>query len=624
MSTSLPAGALLAAVICAGAAAGSLTLSAVLPQQLQEHESAAIKAAHAQELRLTETRAALDLQAQGIVAQRRAQIKAQEIRLAQAAADFNRSEQNLQSALQQSMEGLDFLTADSEKALTAFNSVYLRLLTLKQDAGAYLIAQDHQGQLFGSAEILALLPPAAMATDRNLDDLLGRAAGAEEKAAGSNSCFTAVLSGKAYTVSRLMSANVQAALLTPQPDALTAQRWQELLGAALPPDLALSCTDEAEHAAAEADGAELKHAPCSLKLTAAASPTGAAAPAEAALLQRWLPLGLMGAALLAGIVFMQLCARTVSSLRQKLNDLQQRSRTEEQALDTLSLDHKGLLTLSSTSEKDAAEILKPLLSRLTVLNHSLTQVQQAAAASALAQTGRTLQLTFLPAQAQLPVSDFLAIAALLTPCFTRQSALYDVQRIDEDNAAFFILRAEHSSLKAMCACARAALRLQLELKLKEHAGNALQAVNDWLRAAAGGENSPEPILALCGIINEKTGNYVMAGAGGIPALTLTPQSAHLAQGPESAPLGQETGSYTQFKGTLVPGDALVLATPEVWQMVTPAGATLGQEILHSRAQLASLSAEELLRALLQQEQSCQEAAQYDSAVMVLKQLRMHF
>lgn len=265
-----------------------------------------------------------------------------------------------------------------------------------------------------------------------------------------------------------------------------------------------------------------------------------------------------------------------------------------------------------------------VLQALSELNERIAQSEgralKAHEVKAEAKAARVLQLALLPAPGSMPKTDFLDIAALQQPCITRQSTVYDLFWLDENNIAFFAGSAEGSGLKASVSAALAAITLRQALKKTQHTAQALTEVN-----AAHLSHQCLPADFICCILNEKTGNFVLGSAGKSCALRITPQE-HERLGGKSPALGTGAQSeYKQQKGTLVQGDVLLLLSPELISLTAEDGQSF-EDLLLSRQEIFAQGCDDILL-FVNTEAGKILAAKgeaTDSACIALKQLQIHF
>lgn len=595
----------------------------------------------------------LDLNAQSILQQQQQQLTYSTKILQQLADNFLTAEQLLEAKLKQSLDGLDFLITDSLNELSSFESWQQRLRAFCKDSAFFasqigIITTNASGSIFCPAANRSLLD-LKDSSGRNVQQLMQdeiKAKPAVNPDINSNS-RTKVLqlksSGSGSSALALcLSYNDRAALLIYQyqqnhTDNMLESTLTELnrsLNTSEGTSFELHC--KVQENAQTVPAYRLNAAPCTLtagqilvKEGASTVATATHEPVKKSIFLQSLPALIIAGlgSLLILILFLRQSAQQLQQTEQILRQNLQNCSLLKNTLNSLQHDGTGMLRYDKeTFSKLPAADGNSLSTTLQTLNQDLKAWQQKQLQRATAAAARTLQLNLLPSVHSLPLSEFLDIAAGVTPCLQQQSALYDITRLDADSIAFLIGRAEGHDLAAMAISAKAALLLKSELANKQQPAQALSAVNSYLCQEVANPNQPAARF-LTGIINEKTGNFVMAAAGSGCALSVTPQGATELKGTASPALGLDPkASFALFKGTLVQGDTLLLFTPEVTELQGTDSAPFRNTLLEHASRLCAQDSSHSIEGLQQllTDFAGEAAASHDSIFCALKQLRIHF
>ncbi len=560
----------------------------------------------ASQLAFKQAAAALEYQVQSIEALQR-QAKATALsKLELAVLSFTRLQNASYLAATQAVSGLDFMQAEIDRNAAAFSTWHLLLL---QAAGKLPCAAVNSDSpvIYGTSSAIALLKLTNEHGQRLRDVLLSAIKEKDDETpqyffmhdAPHGTMAAVLLKGKQRAA--LLLAKVESTpLLEP-----TLKAYLQTIA----PSLQLDC-----NANPPADATPIAGSNCALL-----PPTPVAQP-NFSLNQipglAWAGV-LISALLLAGALYLY--------LKHSLSEVQHAQAKQEQTLQKLqhallALDFNAALQLhAATAQSLPAPLTTTFKDKLAALNAKLQDNLQQQKKMHTAEAARTLQLAMLPTAGALPSSDFLDIAAQLQPSLHLQSALYDVLRLNEDSIAFLIGRASGAGMPAMAAAATAFLCLRQSLCSLQHPGQALQQALHLLHSRQGNEAE---LNFTAGIINEKTGNLVLATCGSSSALWVTNQQVSSLQSPPTA----QDALPTQVKATLVPSDTLLIFTPEVSTITNASGQTFRSRL---NALAPIVCSKDSAQAVAQLQQRLQEfagaaALEYDCTFCAIKQQRIHF
>ncbi len=159
-----------------------------------------------------------------------------------------------------------------------------------------------------------------------------------------------------------------------------------------------------------------------------------------------------------------------------------------------------------------------------------------------------------------PETEFLDLHASVTDSQIPGGAFYNVLRVDEDNIGYYLgVVKSDDPLERALGMFYVTTLFEEGLRLGRTPSEILTLVSMRIR-----EHNRPNTCALCGISNEKTGNFIMAKAGSIKVFLTadlevsqlqeqsTPLLGTLSDDPENKPL------YSHFKGTLVQQDKLFI------------------------------------------------------------------
>ncbi|MBO8414932.1 MAG: SpoIIE family protein phosphatase [Proteobacteria bacterium] len=625
----------------------------------------------------------LDLKAQELTAQYRTAIKTKSAELAALQQSFSASETELADNLAQALQSVEFLAPDFERALTGSGQSYTRLTLKAAEHGALLISSDQKSGLIYAPESLKPLLQLKSLSGTSLKDSLDSAA------AGAGDSLRLEDENSVYCVRLFSFAGMNHALIfaVNKPDfpselasvlsacATAAEghdpnltllelyyNEQDLFTAHITP-----ADDPAQAHEAKQDN-PAQSADSTVKLSAEvqldALPFTLRADGRALAIDlKDTALSVFALTLIASAVLYLLLRalnRSIGAQKGTANgkatgerpaaaENQDAAGTEpdfalqlpgsrvKQVLDALqpaqNPEHNDGLQLAfkhqtaspdSAAEGSAEFSNESVQQALTELNQRLAASEESALKAvkdnAEARAARVLQLALLPAAKSVPATEFLDIAALQQPCHTRQSTVYDLFRLDENNIAFLVGSAKGSGLKASVSAALCAIALRQALKESQHTAKALTAVN-----AGQLRHQCLPADFICCILNEKTGNFVLSSAGACCALHLTPQERERLNA-DSAPLGTaEDSQYVQQKGILVPGDVLLLLSPELATLSTEDGQSF-EALLSAQPEFFAQGCDNILRFVSSEAGRifANQGLSTDSACIALKQLQIHF
>ena len=161
-----------------------------------------------------------------------------------------------------------------------------------------------------------------------------------------------------------------------------------------------------------------------------------------------------------------------------------------------------------------------------------------------------------------PKTSFLDLEYLRLKSFKSSSSFINFLRIDQDNIAFYLgdcLKAQDKALSM----ALAATLAQEALLNGAIPSQVLNLINLRLHERALG-----PVALTCGILNEKTGNFMLSSADFVNLpLICTGEECHFIEGHNAQALGVNPDEqFINLKGTLVQQDRLIILSDQLFSV----------------------------------------------------------
>ena len=161
-----------------------------------------------------------------------------------------------------------------------------------------------------------------------------------------------------------------------------------------------------------------------------------------------------------------------------------------------------------------------------------------------------------------PKTSFLDLEYLRLKSFKSSSSFINFLRIDQDNIAFYLgdcLKAQDKALSM----ALAATLAQEALLNGAIPSQVLNLINLRLHERALG-----PVALTCGILNEKTGNFMLSSADFVNLpLICTGEECHFIEGHNAQALSVNPDEqFINLKGTLVQQDRLIILSDQLFSV----------------------------------------------------------
>jgi len=205
-----------------------------------------------------------------------------------------------------------------------------------------------------------------------------------------------------------------------------------------------------------------------------------------------------------------------------------------------------------------------------------------------------IQQSMVPGrEALLQVSPRLDIAGLLEPARAVGGDFFNVIRIDDRHACFYIGDVSDKGVAAALFMARIATLLEVVARQGESPGHVLSVV-----AAEAARHNPSEMFAtvLCGVLDVDVGTLSLASAGHDPPVVLHVDGRIERLSMDTGPaLGFESEvEYAEWHLRLKPGDALLSWTDGLTEAPDAAGRPLGDDGVDAVLDGGAASAEALL------------------------------
>lgn len=211
------------------------------------------------------------------------------------------------------------------------------------------------------------------------------------------------------------------------------------------------------------------------------------------------------------------------------------------------------------SKEIAASFENTLQSLKEAEQQRRAQAESAAASRARLKLSLDLQRPFITPPAKSLSNEFIEVRTCHLSSGGENGDFYTLLKNDEQSLTF-ILGHVHSDTPAPLMAFALTLLKQAVLKGLNPAA-ALRELQEELASL----NTKETIALTLGILSERTGNFILASAGmPLPPLIAAQGQIRESPAPACAPLSvSQESEPVNGKGTLVPGDVLILASPGV-------------------------------------------------------------
>lgn len=195
------------------------------------------------------------------------------------------------------------------------------------------------------------------------------------------------------------------------------------------------------------------------------------------------------------------------------------------------------------------------------------------------------QHDILPTADTIPSSSYLDISTFLDSAFDMGGNFYTIFKLDEDNIAFALGDVNSRAKQGAKNLINISPLIEKRLRQGLSPNKTLNVLNREINQKYGGK---VVVSLIIGIINEKTGNFIIANADMCPPMLITKDGvADLEPHEVQRYLGSDPDyEYSQFKGILVQSDSLMLISKGVEKTTNPDGAVYSREQLKKVVQEA--------------------------------------
>lgn len=190
---------------------------------------------------------------------------------------------------------------------------------------------------------------------------------------------------------------------------------------------------------------------------------------------------------------------------------------------------------------------------------------------------KELQKSVLPTISSMPKTTYIDLAAYLIPANNMGGNFYDIERLDESNISFVIGEVNLKSINGAKVITYLCPKISQLLHSGLYPSKVLTLLNQDLIAKFGNNVNVNLII---GIINEKTGNFILANANFENPIIITQEGLDFVISDPQIALGiNATFEYNQTKGILVQSDKLLLHSSGIYSTCNEKGEQYTQDQL---------------------------------------------